>query len=94
MELFRRVMAFGFGMALVGVVIASLTIPSWLAWYNQPGGGTVQAVCDIAKITRDTAHSLIKGQLIGGGIGFVLGTIAASVFAAKRRKKQAADAQG
>lgn len=92
MELFRRVMTVGFGTALVGIVVASLTVPRWLSWYNQPSANGTQVLCDLAKVTQDTAHSLIMGQLIGGGVGAVLGIVGASVFAVWRRKKKAAQA--
>jgi len=87
METFRRVMAFGFGMALVGAVIASFVVPRTLAWYNEPAG-SAQVLCDMGKVTRDTAHSLIMGQLVAAGIGLVLGLGGAGFFVARRRKKQ------
>ncbi len=75
--------------ALLGVVAASFIVPPALGWYNeagylsQPGAGgsQPQALVNIPQLIHYTTSRLIRGQLIGGGVGaaafFVLGILTA-----------------
>lgn len=67
------------GCALAGVVVASLLVPPALAWYTSPGGlpqgGQISAVVQIPEVIRYATTSLIRGQLIGAGIGAAVGLI-------------------
>jgi len=75
--------------ALLGVVVASLVVPAALSWYTAPGGlpqGTeIQALVQIPDVVRYATGRLIRAQLIGGGIGAVLGIVAGLFM---RRKPQ------
>jgi len=59
--------------ALLGVVIASFVVPPALAWYTSPGGlpqgAQIQAVVQIPEVIRYATSRLIRGQMIGAGIG-------------------------
>jgi hypothetical protein len=63
--------------ALIGAVIASFIVPPALSWYTSPGGlpqgAQIQSVVQIPEIIRYATSHLIRGQLIGGAIGAVLG---------------------
>lgn len=62
--------------ALVGVAAASLVVPPLLSWYNEPGaispGKDVATLCNLPELIRYTSRNLIRGQLIGGGLGSLL----------------------
>jgi hypothetical protein len=81
------VMAAGF---VVGFAVACLVVPGALGWYNTPGMG--QAMCNCAELVQTTASSLIKGQLIGGGVGALLALVAGILVMRRQRSKAAAKA--
>jgi hypothetical protein len=62
--------------AIVGAVVASFVVPPMLSWYNEPGsispGNQVQTLCNLPELIRYTSARLIRGQLIGAGVGAVL----------------------
>jgi hypothetical protein len=64
---------------ILGVVVASLFVPAALSWYAEPGGlpkgAQIQAVVQIPEVIRYATGKLILGQMIGGGIGGVLGLV-------------------
>jgi hypothetical protein len=63
--------------ALIGAVVASFIVPPALSWYTSPGGlpqgAQIQSVVQIPEIIRYATSHLIRGQLIGGVIGSVVG---------------------
>lgn len=63
--------------ALAGIAVASLVVPPALSWYTEPGGlpkgAQIQALVQIPEIIRYSTAKLIWGQMIGAGIGAVLG---------------------
>jgi len=63
--------------AFVGVVAASFLVPPLLSWYASPGGlpdgAQVQAVVQINEVIRYATSKLILGQVIGAGVGAVIG---------------------
>jgi hypothetical protein len=75
--------------ALLGVVAASLVVPPALSWYSAPGGlpqGTqIQAIVEIPEVIRYATGKLLRGQLIGGGLGAILGLVAGVVMSRKTR---------
>jgi len=89
MELFRRAVVVGFAVALLGVVVASLVVPNSLGLLYD-AAGTRQ--CNCLEVAQTTANRLLVGQLIGGGVGFVVGVAGAVTLAVRRRRKQAAEA--
>ena len=62
--------------ALVGVVIASLVVPPFLSWYNEPGaitpGKQIETLCNLPELIRYTATRIFRGQMIGAGVGALL----------------------
>ena len=74
---------------LVGVIVASLVVPSALSWYTEPGGlpkgAQIQALVEIPEVIRYATGRLMRGQVIGGGIGGVLG-LAAGMLMIRRNK--------
>lgn len=66
----KRLGIFALVGAFLGLLIASLLGPMWIAWYNTPAQGI--AMCDCKTCVESAATSLLSGQLIGSGIGAVL----------------------
>ena len=62
--------------AIVGAVVASFVVPPLLSWYNEPGaittGKQVETLCNLPELIRYTSTRLLRGQLIGAGIGALL----------------------
>jgi hypothetical protein len=83
--------------ALLGVVAASLVVPPALSWYSAPGGlpqGTqIQAIVEIPEVVRYATGKLLRGQMIGGGIGAILGLVAGVFVSRKTRITYAAPAK-
>ena len=79
--------------ALVGIAIASWLVPPALAWYTTPGGlprgAEVQAVVQISEVIRYSTSRLIRGQLIGAGIGAAIGC-GLGIFLDTRTRRPAA----
>jgi hypothetical protein len=77
--------------ALAGVVVASIVVPPALAWYTSPGGlpkgAEVQAVVQIPEVIRYATSKLMRGQLIGGLIGGVLGLGAGVLLTMRGRRR-------
>lgn len=75
--------------ALLGVVAASYIVPPALSWYSEPGGlpqGTqIQALVQIPEVIRYATGRLIRGQMIGAGLGGVVGLVLGIMTASKRR---------
>ena len=75
--------------ALLGVVVASFVVPPALSWYTTPGGlpkgAQIQALVEIPEVIRYATGRLMRGQLIGGGIGAVAGLVAGILMGRKRR---------
>jgi len=90
METFKRVMLFLLAGAILGVIAGTLITRAWVPWFNEAEMAK-STVCDLPDVTRKTIDKLVRGQLIGGGIGAVVG-IAAGVTLAQRRKRPAAPA--
>lgn len=69
--------------ALVGAVVASLVVPPFLAWYNEPGainaGKQVETLCNIPELIRYASSRLLRGQLIGAVIGALVGLVPALI---------------
>lgn len=62
--------------AILGAVVASLVVPPALSWYSSPGGlpqgAQVQAIVQIPEVIRFATGHLIRGQLVGAGLGATL----------------------
>jgi hypothetical protein len=78
--------------AIVGAVIASYVVPPAVAWYTEPGGlpggATINAVVQIPEVIRYATGRLIRGQLIGGGIGAAAGLIAGIMMGVRSRQRR------
>jgi glycerol uptake facilitator-like aquaporin len=75
--------------AIIGDVLATLIAPRFLTWYNTPGAGTLQTICNIEQMSQQIFSQLIRAQLVGSGIG-ALALIAVGVVAVRRRSARAA----
>jgi hypothetical protein len=77
--------------AIVGAAIASFVVPPALSWYSSPGGipggAQVQAVVQIPQVIHFAVSSLIRWQLIGGGIGAAAGLVLGIVLASRGRRE-------
>jgi hypothetical protein len=75
--------------ALLGVVAASYIVPPALSWYSAPGGlpegAQIQAIVQIPEVIRYATGKLMRGQLIGSGIGGALGLVVGILMVGKRR---------
>src|SRR5690349_9753691 len=76
--------------ALLGIGAASWIVPPALSWYTTPGGlphgAEIQAVVQISEVIRYTTSRLIRGQLIGAGVGALLGLIVGIVWQFRSRR--------
>jgi hypothetical protein len=76
--------------ALLGVVAASFVVPPLLSWYNEPGkispGKEVETLCNLPELIRYTSSRLIRGQLIGAGVGALLFLYPGLVTVRRRRE--------
>jgi hypothetical protein len=75
----KTVLIFVLAGALLGVVIASYVVPPALSWYTSPGGlpqgAQIQAIVQIPEVIRYATSKLMRGQVIGGGIGAAFGLV-------------------
>jgi hypothetical protein len=82
--------------ALLGVAGASVVVPPALSWYNEPGalqkGGHVESIVNVPEVIRYTTDRLIKSQVIGAGIGAVVGLAIGAVTASRGRRRRTAAA--
>jgi hypothetical protein len=80
----RRLLVIGLVGAIVGAIVASLVVPPWLAWYNEPGnisgGKSVQTLCNVPELVHYTARRLIAGQIIGSAVGAALFAVVGAWF--------------
>jgi hypothetical protein len=68
---FRSLLNFMMCGTLLGVAISTLLLRSFIPWYNTPGQGVTQSICDYAVVARSNIDDVIKGQLIGALIGAI-----------------------
>jgi len=77
--------------AIAGAAIASVVVPPALSWYASPGGipggSQVQAVVQIPQVIHFAISSLIRWQLIGGGIGAAAGLVLGIVLGSRGRRE-------
>lgn len=80
--------------ALLGVAVASFTVPPALSWYSEPAGlpagAQIQAIVQIPEVIRYATSKLIYWQAISAGIGAVVGLILGIVMRRKPAPRQAA----
>ena len=76
---------------LLGVVVASLVLPPALSWYSAPGGlpegAQIQAIVQIPEVIRYATGKLMRGQIIGGGIGAVIGLVVGILIVRRGRSE-------
>jgi hypothetical protein len=65
----KRVLVFMLCGALVGQVVATLIAPGIITWWNTPGTGAAQSICDLPAIFHKSIDSLVRAQLIGASVG-------------------------
>ena len=79
---------------LMGIVVASLAVPPALSWYSTPGGlpqGTqIQALVQIPEVIAYATGRLLRGQMIGGAIGALLGLVVSALLAKRGRQVRSA----
>jgi hypothetical protein len=86
----KSVLVFMLVGALVGAVVASFVVPPWLAWYNEPGaitpGKQVETLCNLPELIRYTSARLLRGQLIGAGVGALVFLFPGIMWARRRER--------
>jgi len=91
----KRVLTFMMLGAILGAVAASFIVPPALSWYNEPGavspGKQVETLCNIPELIRYATNGLLKGQLVGAGIGAFI-FLLLGVFLRGRRPSTASPA--
>jgi len=84
----KNALIFALAGALLGIVIASFIVPPALVWYSEPGGlpggAQVQALVQIPDVIRYTTGKLLRGQMIAGVVGAVLGLVLAMLTMRKK----------
>jgi hypothetical protein len=84
-----KLLTFFLAGALIGILAASVIVPPALSWYTAPGGlpqGTqIQALVQIPDVIRYATGRLLRGQLIGGAMGGLLGLGVSVLLARKAR---------
>jgi len=79
--------------ALIGILIASWTVPAALAWYMTPGGlpqgAEVQAVVQISEVIRYSTSRLIRAQMIGAALGAAMGAALGIFLDVRSRRPRA-----
>jgi len=92
----KTVLVFMMMGAIVGAVAASFIVPPILGWYNEPGsispGKQVETLCNLPELIRYTSSRLMRGQLIGAGIGALLFMFPGISLARRRSAAPAAPA--
>jgi len=77
--------------AILGAAIASIVVPPALSWYASPGGipggAQIQAVVQVPQVIHFAVSSLIRWQLIGGGIGAAAGLVLGLVLNSRGRRE-------
>ena len=89
MERFKSILLFVFAGALVGEVVASFFAPKFIVWYNTPGAGVGDAICNPGTIISDTIASYVQWQLVGGAVGALSGLILGAIVVRAQAKKAA-----
>lgn len=74
--------------AIIGDVLSTLIAPRFLTWYNTPGAGSIQTICNIEQMSQHIFDQLIRAQVVGSAIGAAL-FIAAGVVVVRRRSAHA-----
>jgi len=92
METFKRILAFLFGGAILGDILAVVAARGFLPWDNTPAMG--QALCNCAEVTLNTIDALIKWQLVGLLIGAVVGGVIGVLIVRARRPAEPPAAAG
>lgn len=87
MNIFRPLLSFVMCGTLLGVVISTLLLRSFIPWYNTPGQGVTQSICDYAVVARSNIDDVIKGQLIGALIGTVAFLIIGIIIHRRRAQR-------
>ncbi len=92
----RTVILFVLVGAIVGAGVASAVVPPALSWYNEPGnispGSPVQTLCNVPELIHYTSRRLIRGQLVGAGIGAGIFLLIGVLFERRTRRGAASRA--
>lgn len=86
MTTFRTLLNFVLCGTLLGAAVATLLLRSFIPWYNTPGQGVTQSICDYAVVARSNIDDVIKGQLIGAIIGAVAFLVIGILVHRRRRQ--------
>lgn len=84
MILVRVVLNFMVGGALLGVLLASLIGPRFIAWNNTTEAPNAMCICH--EVARQGADTMIRYQMTWCAGGAVVGAIVGGVFLAMRKK--------
>ena len=89
MERVKTILLFVLSFGIVGEVVASFFAPKFIVWYNTPGAGVGDAICNPGLIINDTISAYVNWQLIGAGVGALAGLVVGALVVAKRKKLEA-----
>jgi len=82
---------------ILGTAAASVIVPPALSWYNEAGfvnkNSHVTSIVNIPDVVRYATNRLIRGQLIGAGIGGVVFLILGIVVASRGPRKSTTPAK-
>ncbi len=93
-ERLKTVLLFILTGAGIAEVVASFFAPKFIAWYNTPGDGVGDALCNPAVIIGTTIRSFVEWQLIGAAVGAMVGLILGIIIVRAGIKKQPSGSTG
>ena len=88
MTFLKRVLVFMGLFTLLGDVIAMITAPSVLEWYQTPAIGT--SLCNCAEASRSASEGYLHFQLWGMAIGALVGLVLGIVVVRAWSRREAA----
>lgn len=87
MERVKSVALFTLIGAAIATVVSSFFAPKFIAWYNTPGDGVGDALCNPATIIGTTIDSFVRWQLIGAAVGAASGLLLGLIVVVAEAKR-------
>ncbi len=86
LHVLKRILLFLALGAIAGDALTMVLAPQALEWFQTPSVGS--ALCNCAEIARETAHALIRAQLLGALCGAIAGGVLGEVLTRLREAKK------